>query len=157
MHEEFVSAIARSVNDIAIAFLNNEVQAGPALPKPDATPYEPPQGEIAARITFTGGIQGGVHLTSSLEVAANLASTFTGDPMATDDPMVKDAFGELANQVAGGIQTILSAHYGNINLSPPVVSVKSKLAGDYSSSFGSTKHFFKFKGGAFLVDMYYQG
>lgn len=85
-----------------------------------ATPEAAPiQTDIAARITFSGGLSAQCLVEFPASSARCLACAFLG----TDDcTMVADAVGELCNMIAGGWKTRLGPPAWGADLSVPAIS-----------------------------------
>ncbi|MEG3640065.1 chemotaxis protein CheX [Magnetococcus sp. PR-3] len=156
MKEELSDFITDSVNEIFIAFLAQDVDKGPTVIKQDFEQYEPPDAEATAVVNFNGALTGGIHLSAPMHVVIELANTFSGEE-ATNirDPMVGDAFGELANLITGGVQTRLSSEFENINLTPPTVVFGKDYGIIYQSDLHSVKQYFMTPIGPFFVECFF--
>ena len=75
---------------------------------------------LTGRIRVAGDLCFRVELTLCRERAAALAAGLLGVPVAPEDPMVDDAFGEFANLVVGSAKAKLAGH--DCSLSLPEVS-----------------------------------
>ncbi|OSM05017.1 chemotaxis protein CheX [Magnetofaba australis] len=155
MQNEISKAIVDSVHDIFLAFLSLEVSPGPAIAKPEFEPYTPPESEATATVGFSGGLKGGIHLSCPMYVALALAASFSGEEYTEMDAEASDGFGELANMVAGGLQSRLSEKHGEINLTPPNVIRGSNFAMSYNRSLNSIKQYFRIEHGPFFVECFY--
>lgn len=151
--------ITDSVKEIFIAFLSMDVTAGPYVERPDFNDYQPPDTEVTAIIMFSGAIEGGVHLASPLHFAIQAAAAMLGEDSLEFDKeqedMVWDAVGEIANQVAGGIQTRISGGFDEINLSSPNVITGPNFCVNYSKKLTSVRQFFKSPIGPFYIECFF--
>ncbi|MEO5376727.1 MAG: chemotaxis protein CheX [Magnetococcus sp. DMHC-6] len=155
MKKELTQMIIESVHEVFLAFLFLEVKPGPAVVKPDDQLYKAPESETTSIVNFSGGLAGGVHLAAPLHVALELASALADEKFETMDRTAADGYGELANIVAGGIQTKLSGKFGNINLTPPTVISGTDYKMQYKSNFDSIKQYFKSEVGIFYVEFFF--
>ncbi|OSM01359.1 chemotaxis protein CheX [Magnetofaba australis] len=151
--------IVDAVNEIFIAFLGMSAEAGPFVERSHFDEYEPPDTEVTALIMFNGGITGGVHLCSPLHFGIQAAGAMLMDDSLDfkreQEEMVWDALGEIANQIAGGIQTRISGNFDEINLTPPNVIVGPNFKINYSKSLSSARQFFKSQAGPFYVECFF--
>ncbi|MBF0110611.1 MAG: chemotaxis protein CheX [Magnetococcales bacterium] len=146
-----------SVQEVFRAYLSMDAQPGPVRIKPRGQPYVPPDTEILAVVGYGGGIKGGIHLASPVHVACTLSGAFAGMELETMDDTARDAFGELANMVAGGVQSRLMDQHGfdEIVLTPPMVFSGIHHGMTYKKDFSSVRHYFKFAGGLFFLECFY--
>ena len=154
MNEALADAIVESVHDIFLAFLSIEVFPGPSIEKPAFDPYEPPRTEVTALVGFSGFIRGGIHLSCPLHVALILAGTLAETPFDSMGEEASDAVGELANMIAGGLQTRFD-DYGDICLTPPAVICGTHFGMRYDKNLASIKQYFKVDSGPFFVECFY--
>lgn len=152
--EHLSDAMIESVHDIFLAFLSLEVFPGPSIEKPDDTPYEPPKTDMTALIGFSGAVRGGIHLACPQHVALTLAGSLSGTSFDTVCPDSNDALGELANMIAGGVQTRL-ASLGEIQLTPPAIISGSNVDLSYQKNLSSVKQYFKLDAGPFFVECFF--
>ena len=153
--KEFAGMIKGSVQDVFLTFLSIEVSAGPMIAKRDEDLYRPPETEVTVLINFSGGIHGGVHLASPQKLSLQLASAFSGETYNSLSGEAGDGFGELANMIAGGLQTRLSSRFGNINLTPPTLIYGTDYHMQYKTNFDSVRQYFKCRLGLFYVEFFF--
>ncbi len=153
--KEFAGLIKSAVHDVFITFLDMETTPGPMILKKEDDIYKPPQTEVTVIINFSGGIHGGVHLASPLHSALQLTSAFSGETYDSIFGEAGDGYGELGNMIAGGLQTELSAKYGNINLTPPTIISGTDYMMQYKANFDSVKQYFKSDAGPFYVEFFF--
>ncbi|MBF0622719.1 MAG: chemotaxis protein CheX [Magnetococcales bacterium] len=124
MHGDMLAAIRESVHDIAITMLAIDIVPQENEAQDFESSYEPENSDISAMVFLSGGIEGGIRLASTTSAALELAGAFFGEPFESLEGDAGDAFSELANMVAGGVQTQLDAIAGDeINLTPPELFV----------------------------------
>ncbi|MBF0439235.1 MAG: chemotaxis protein CheX [Magnetococcales bacterium] len=159
LQTQFQEYITTSVNDIFIAFLGMQVTPGPYVERPDFDDYTPPETDVTGVILFNGTLEGGVHLAAPLHVAVSAAGAMMGQAglefTREQDEMVWDAFGEITNQVAGSIQTIISGDFEGINMTSPNVIVGSNFKIKYKKSLSSVRQFFRSPFGPFYVECFF--
>ena len=155
MKEEFANLIKESVRDIFLAFLSMDISPGPMISKKGESFYKAPETEVTVIINFSGGIHGGVHLASPLHLALKLATDFSGEEYDSIFGEAGDAFGELGNMIAGGLQTKLSDRFSTINLTPPTIVSGNDYRMQYKTNFESIKQYFKSDAGPFYVEFFF--
>lgn len=155
MKAEFAGLIKEAVKEMFSAYLVMEVEPGPTVQKKEDDDYRPPSSEVTVVINFSGGIHGGIHLAAPLHAAIELASSFSGESYDTIFGEAGDGFGELANIIAGGVQTRLGTGFGNINLTPPTLITGTDYKMQYKSNFDSVKQYFKCEAGLFFVEFFF--
>ncbi|MEO5340240.1 MAG: chemotaxis protein CheX [Magnetococcus sp. MYC-9] len=153
--KEIASLIKDSVQDVFRTFLSVDVTPGPMVTKRDADIYRPPATEVTVVINFSGGIHGGVHLASPLQLALASATAFAGETYETIIGEAGDGFGELGNMIAGGLQTRLANRFGDIHLTPPTIISGSDYHMQYKTDFDSIKQYFKCSMGSFYVEFFF--
>ncbi|MBF0626482.1 MAG: chemotaxis protein CheX [Magnetococcales bacterium] len=147
--------IVRAVEEIFETMLTLPLTTGAAWTSlPDAS-YHPPEAEVSALVTFNGVINGGIHLFTTRELAVALAQDLAGTPIRELNDEAKDGFGELANMVAGGVQTGLSVDFERINLTPPTLVIGHDYQMAYKSGSHSVKQVFHIPGGSFCVECFF--
>ncbi|MBF0583144.1 MAG: chemotaxis protein CheX [Magnetococcales bacterium] len=151
----FAAMIKDSVSEVFGTYLTWDISPGPMVVKREGDPYRPPETEVTSIVNFSGGIYGGVHLASSLPLALQMATNFSGDAYDTIFGEAGDALGELANMIGGGVQTRLSKEYGTIHLTPPTIISGTNYRMQYKSNFGSVRQYFKVAGGLFYVEFFF--
>lgn len=155
MKYELAGLIKEAVHEVFLAYLVMEIEYGPLVVKKDEDLYRPPDSEVTVVINFSGGIHGGIHLAAPLYAAMEMASSFSGEHYETIFGEAGDGFGELANMVAGGVQTRLGSRYGNINLTPPTMITGTDYKMQYKKNFDSIKQYFKCDAGPFFVEFFF--
>ncbi len=77
--------------------------------------------DIIGLVTFTGKYHGVIGLFCTRPFALKVASSMLMTELTSFNNDVKDAIGEVTNMIAGNVKTKLSALYGEMNLSIPIV------------------------------------
>ncbi|NGZ29533.1 MAG: chemotaxis protein CheX [Magnetococcales bacterium] len=116
MQEKLLDATKEAVTEIASTMLFMEV-----APTNNGSGTCPVVSDFSAVVGYSGAVQGSVRLAGSIPAALKLASGLMGEDQGDLSDDAKDAFAELCNMVAGGVQTRVSPSVGQINLTPPVV------------------------------------
>jgi chemotaxis protein CheX len=80
-----------------------------------------PAMQIAAKILFSGTLEGDCTIQMPVEAAERLTDALLGSQCAWDDEMLDDAVGELCNMIAGRWKSSLGAA-ARCHLSVPTVS-----------------------------------
>ncbi|MBF0128089.1 MAG: chemotaxis protein CheX [Magnetococcales bacterium] len=155
MKQDFAGAMKDAVHEVFSAYLVMEIEDGPTVAKREDDAYRPPSSEVTVVINFSGGIHGGIHLAAPLHAALEMAASFSGEHYDTIVGEAGDGFGELANMVAGGVQTRLGNRFGNINLTPPTLITGTDYKMQYKSNFDSVKQYFKCEAGPFFVEFFF--
>ena len=77
--------------------------------------------DVIGMVSFTGKYHGVIALFCSKRFALKVASTMLMTDITEFNNDVKDAVGEVSNMIAGNVKTKLTAQYGEMNLSIPIV------------------------------------
>ncbi len=121
LKEQMAQFVEQGVRNI----FDNMMTLRPVLERtivhPDLEVHDGPSPEVAALVGFNGAIEGGVILVCSRAMAVHLAADLAGEAFTEFSADAKDAFGELANMMAGEVQTGLSVSCEQINLTPPTI------------------------------------
>ncbi|MEO5366724.1 MAG: chemotaxis protein CheX [Magnetococcus sp. WYHC-3] len=121
MQERLIRAMNEAVAEVFATCLLCEVH--PADTVGNDPPVHPVQDDLdmVSLVSYGGALDGELHLLASREVVLDLAGRLVGARLTRLDEEATDAFGELANLVAGGVQARLEADLGSITLSTPTV------------------------------------
>ncbi|MBF0154128.1 MAG: chemotaxis protein CheX [Magnetococcales bacterium] len=155
VHDQLAQAIREAVHEFFLAFLSLEVQPGPTFRKPAFEPYVPPQADVTGVVRLSGALDGGIHLSAPMHVALAMSSSFADEPMEAMAEEARDAFGELTNLVAGGVQSRLADTLGEITLTPPFVVFGDQYTMAVKANFSSVKTYFRIEGGPFFVECFF--
>ena len=77
--------------------------------------------DVIGMVSFTGKYHGVIALFCSKQFALKVASNMLMTEMTMFTSEVKDAIGEVSNMIAGNVKTKLTAQYGDMHLSIPIV------------------------------------
>lgn len=77
--------------------------------------------DVIGMVSFTGKYHGVIALFCSKRFALKVASTMLMTELTEFSSEVKDAIGEVSNMIAGNVKTKLTAQYGDMHLSIPIV------------------------------------
>ncbi|GAN34762.1 MAG: chemotaxis protein CheX [Candidatus Brocadia sp. AMX2] len=77
--------------------------------------------DVIGMVSFTGKYHGVIALFCSKRLALKVASTMLMTELTEFTSEVKDAIGEVSNMIAGNVKTKLTAQYGDMHLSIPIV------------------------------------
>lgn len=148
MNEELSDAIIESVHDIFHGFLALEVFPGEAEQGTNSSD------EIATVVGFQGVLRGSIIVRASRATALTLACALAGRSLEGVSGEFYDLYGELADLIAGGIRTRLSAH-GEIHLAPPTMVAGYGYTLKNARIFSSVQEHFQVNGGQFSVECFF--
>lgn len=77
--------------------------------------------DVIGMVSFTGKYHGVISLFCSKRFALKVAANMLMTEMTEFTTEVKDAIGEVSNMIAGNVKTKLTAQYGDMHLSIPIV------------------------------------
>ena len=77
--------------------------------------------DVIGMVSFTGKYHGVIALFCSKKFALKMASNMLMTDITDFTNEVKDAVGEVSNMIAGNVKTKLTAQYGEMHLSIPIV------------------------------------
>ncbi|MFN3531899.1 MAG: chemotaxis protein CheX [Candidatus Brocadia sp.] len=77
--------------------------------------------DVIGMVSFTGKYHGVIALFCSKKFALKVASAMLMTELTEFTSEVKDAIGEVSNMIAGNVKTKLTAQYGDMHLSIPIV------------------------------------
>ncbi|MBF0587493.1 MAG: chemotaxis protein CheX [Magnetococcales bacterium] len=147
--------LCEAMDEISTSFLRLLVIPGKEVQQNSVDPYDPPLANITATVAFNGVIKGGVHLSMPYDAAFTLAGALAQESFSHVETEMIDACGELANLLAGGIQTRLSSEYEDINLTPPEVI----FGGDYHiamhNDLSSVRQYFQVDSFPFFAEFFF--
>ncbi|MEO5366883.1 MAG: chemotaxis protein CheX [Magnetococcus sp. WYHC-3] len=153
--ESLLKFTEESVMELAETMLFLDITPGHGLVKPAGVAHIPARAEASAMVGLSGGINGGVRLACSQNVALHLSSALFGERLNILEGEAKDAFAELANIIAGGIQTRMSTLIGDVTLSPPTVIVGADYEVEYKSQLESLRYFFRIESEVFYIEVHF--
>ncbi|MBF0124217.1 MAG: chemotaxis protein CheX [Magnetococcales bacterium] len=152
-----LSVTEAAMMEIVNTMLFIDVSPSHALPKPAKVAYVQAPAEVSVIVGFSGGIDGGTRLACSTHIACVLASALAGEKYRELGEEAKDAFAEVGNMLAGGIQTKLTSkmRLDEVHMSTPTIVSGSNYEIDYRGVIESVRHFFRLEYEPFYVDVYY--
>ncbi|MEO5365398.1 MAG: chemotaxis protein CheX [Magnetococcus sp. WYHC-3] len=111
--------------------------------------------DLSALVGMSGGVRGCLRLAGERAAILRLAAALLGETRDRWDDELEDAFAELANLVAGGLQGRLEPSLGAIRLTPPSV-----ILGRGQRVFGPREwqcaaHGFSLSGPQFFTEFHY--
>jgi len=84
---------------------------------------------VAVEVRITGDIEGRILFDVAQEVATSFASRLSGMQVAGTDGLVREAVGELANQIIGNAVTVLNDQGFQFRVHPPTVPISDGSKG----------------------------
>lgn len=157
MVESLKQAIFESVHDVFTSFLARKETGDhyTALSLQESKLYILPAVEVTAIIGYQGAIRGSLHLAAPMPVALAMASALCGEPLQTFSAVSRDGYGEIANMIAGGVSTRLSATNRDIYLVPPTLVYGNNFKTTCCHSFNRIKKHFQTAQGPFFVECFF--
>ena len=151
MSDRFITALKETIEEVASTALLLEITPGHT----ENQRYESAS-DYTAVVSYSGALDGSLCLSGPLAAVVMLAAALLGETRETMDAELQDAFAELCNMVAGGVQTRIEPHFGPIHMSTPVV-----IAGQGHHIFGEQKtacihHQFEVNQHPFFVEIFYR-
>jgi chemotaxis protein CheX len=120
---EVARRMSESTRELFTAMMGLHADEGPLIPLQETSTRT----EIVALVGLSGGSVGVVGVYSSSALARHIAGALLGTTPAEVDDEVRDAFGEVANIIAGNVATFLGDRGETIQLSLPTVIVGTSL------------------------------
>jgi chemotaxis protein CheX len=118
LHEDIVSAVKSSVQEVFSTMLNLPLAASAAREEED----EPTNFDgVVALVGIGGSWTGSGRIICTPRLACRLAGALLMAPYEAVDEDVLDAIGELANMIIGSVKTIFEDKLGLLGLSVPTV------------------------------------
>ncbi|MBF0108152.1 MAG: chemotaxis protein CheX [Magnetococcales bacterium] len=116
MNDLLSMALSDAVTEIAQTMLFTDIGIGPFEVQGNLQ-----TADFSAIVGYGGGLNGSLRLGGSLNASLRLAGALLGETRESWDQELEDAFGEMANMIAGGVQTRIEGLVGTITLTPPMV------------------------------------
>ena len=113
--------------------------------------------EYSAVIGYGEAIQGSLHIFGPKSAVLKLSSALLGEVRDEMDAEMCDAFGEMANLVAGGVQGRLEGELGAISLSPPEIISNQSVHRRGEGSRSCISHPFYLEGEGFFIEIFFEG
>lgn len=150
MADNIINALKEAVQEIAETMLGVEIQEISS-----GTERCTLGADSSAVIGYSGALRGSLRLAGPMVTVLKLAATLVGEERPTLDKEMEDAFAELANMIAGGVQSRLEADVGMIRMSPPVVISGKNHQVSSDRSFSCISVQFELEGSLFFTEVYY--
>lgn len=116
--------------------------------------FAPMEGSmLSGMIGLAGDLQGTVLIHLPAPVAIDITNAFLGLEIDAVDDDVKDAIGELANMVAGGVKFLIPEKDQDIELAIPSVVCGQSYSCEATGKFERTSVLFELGSGRFVVEM----
>ncbi|MBF0609942.1 MAG: chemotaxis protein CheX, partial [Magnetococcales bacterium] len=116
MQDKFLQAIRDAIQEIAETMLFVEIIPGESEHARCSL-----GADVSAVIGYSSSLKGSMRLAGPQKTVLKLAAALLGEERDVLDKEMEDAFSELANMIAGGVQTRVEGELGMIRMSPPVV------------------------------------
>ena len=149
--EQFFAHMQETIQEIAEAMLSVKIVAGDSQQRHFSLPVD-----FIATISFSQGLRGGLCLAAPKKTALKLAEALLMEERQNMDAEMKDAFGELANMAAGGVQMRVESLLGSIAVTPPIVASGGNLRTYYGATFSCVSQYFELEGLSFVTEIFYQ-
>ena len=120
---EVAQRMSETTRELFASMMGLHAVEGPLVELPDAVART----EIVALVGLSGGSVGVVGVYSSGSLARRIAGALLDTEPEEVDDEVRDAFGEVANIIAGNVATFLGDKGETIQLSLPTVIVGNSL------------------------------
>lgn len=120
---EVARRMSETTQEMFSAMMGLQADEGPLVNLSDTTATT----EIIALVGLSGGSVGVVGVYASSALARRIAGTLLGSEPSAVNVEVRDAFGEVANIIAGNVATFLCDQGENVQLSLPTVTVGNSL------------------------------
>lgn len=150
MPERFIKALGEAVQEIAETMLFVEITKGRAEKGRSTL-----GADHSAVIGYSAALKGSMRLAGPQSGVLKLAAALMGEERDTLDKEMEDAFAEMANMIAGGVQSRMEPEIGTIRMSPPVVISGRNHMVSSDRSFNCISHQFELEGEPFFTEIYY--
>lgn len=148
--KEILEKLQEAIQEIAETMMFVEIVPGESLYCQAELPVD-----FSAVIGFGQAFRGSLRLAAPTKTALKLASALLMEEREEMDSEMSDAFGELANMLAGGLQTRVEGDLGPISMSPPIL-ISGKNHRSFSDhSFFCVSQTFELEGLAFIAEVFY--
>lgn len=95
--------------------------------------------DVTVLVSFMGKYHGIVGLFCSKSLSLKMASSMLMEEMTDFTPDAIDAIGEISNMIAGNVKTKISADYGEMGLSIPIILLGNNVTTNNTSLSCITK------------------
>ena len=121
--EEIMESIMSATKDTFKSYMQIDVVAGQIEKK-----IEPVNSDVIGIVGVAGDRVGYIIFSTDLKAATIIAKEMLMME-ETDDEEIRDAVGELANNIAGAFKSMYHSHYGSVALGLPLVLAVNSGAG----------------------------
>lgn len=143
--------IKRVAEDIFTTMLMMEIDSS-AVDNSNTTTI---QSNITSMLGLGGGVRGTLYVHFPEITATAITTSFLGMEVDTIDEDVKDAVGEIANMIAGGIKIFLSSHDIQTELAIPSTVIGNSYRTSRAANIESVQVPFSCPAGPFWVELNY--
>ncbi|MEG3638961.1 chemotaxis protein CheX [Magnetococcus sp. PR-3] len=150
MHDRLITAVKEAVHEIVETMLFMELESG--VGGEGRTGMDE---NICAVVGYNQNLEGSVRLSAPTSGALKVAGALMGEERDEMDAEMQDGFGEMANMVAGGIQSRLEEDLGAIGMSPPMVVKGSSYEVEGATGFEVVHQVFHLEGEPFFCEIYF--
>ena len=148
--EQLVTALREAIQEIAETMLFVEI-----IPLQHDDQRSTLGADTSAVIGYSGALKGSLRLAGPHPSVMKLAGALLGEERDSLDKEMEDAFSEMANMIAGGVQTRLEGTLGPIRMSPPVVISGRNHQVSSDHSFQCVSHQFELDGEPFFTEIFF--
>lgn len=153
MLDKCIEALREAIQEIAETMLFVEI-----LPVEATKTRSTHSADVSAVIGYSSALKGSMRLAGPEPSVRKLAGALLGEERDMMDKEMEDAFSEMANMIAGGVQTRLEGlglFNGHIRMSPPVIISGQNHQVSSDRSFRCASHTFEMEGESFFAEIYY--
>ncbi len=148
MDQRILRSIIASTQDVFKTMVFQEIHEGEASEQ--ANPQH--RYDLSGVIGLSGPASGAVCVHFSKELAAEVASSMLGQPVAADSEDTRQTVSELTNMIAGGMRNELSKDSVEFDISIPTVISGSDHRTEMRVEAASLSVPFNHKSGTFVVE-----
>ncbi|MGN7611297.1 chemotaxis protein CheX [Magnetococcales bacterium HHB-1] len=150
LNEKLVQSLRETVQEIAETMLFIEI-----TPKEQMMERCSLSGDASAVVGYSGAIKGSLRLCGPLAAVLKLGGALLGEDRDSMDMEMTDAFSEMGNMIAGGVQSRLEGDLGRIRLSPPVIISGTDHQVSSDHSFACISQVFELEGETFFAEVFF--
>jgi chemotaxis protein CheX len=153
MSEQFINALREAIQEIAETMLFVDIVALEATKGRSNL-----SADVSAVVGYSSALKGSMRLAGPQASAVKLAGALLGEERDAMDKEMEDSFSEMANMIAGGVQTRIETGgmlKGHIRMSPPVIISGTNHQVSSDRSFECVSHQFDLDGNTFFAEIYY--
>ncbi|WP_456388170.1 chemotaxis protein CheX [Desulfolithobacter sp.] len=148
---ELAKYIQEATSDVFASMIFLDIEPGEALENEDSVL----ESNISSMIGLAGDLKGLLAVHCPAEVARKITGSMLGMEVEEIDDDVKDAIGEIANMVAGGLKTSLARDGKDVQLAIPTAIVGSSIRASGLSGAQRVVVPFRISSGEFAIELKY--